>query len=138
MEYIFGDVRFNFLIGLELNKTLNQNAITLPRIDKGQQLSYTPVLQTHLRTGLKYRSYDLAFTYGYTSENSGINEDIDSNHLLNIEIAHSFSSKTNEVYVQLEMQNLLGNNYFIIERRPMPGRIIELTICSKIQLHHED
>lgn len=112
-------------IGLEsfynFVKSTNEIAISLPKIAKGEQLIYTPEHQLTNTLFIERNAISIALNHIYRSKNKGINEDIDAYNLLNINFEYkNLSLLKTKLDFSFDINNFLGTQYYVIERRPMP------------------
>ena len=117
-------------VNYALTKSTNQVEITSPEIAVGEQLLYTPIHMWSLSTELNYKNLALNLSNQYVGKSQGINQDIEAYFITNLFIGLEIAStkKRTETDLFIRCNNLWNNNYRVIERRPMPGRNIELGI----------
>ncbi len=107
-------------------RSTHLQAISGQRISAGDQLIYTP-LHT-LSSGWKINRHQFSFQVDnrYTSPVRGINEDVDGYFLADLQLNHKKKYKLNKVGLigifSFSVNNILDNEYRVVERRPMPGR----------------
>ncbi len=90
---------------------------------KAQQLIYTPIYTNLLILGYEGSSSSARLYGRSTSSYQGINETVEGSILFDASITqHIDLGKRLTLAMTLEVNNLLDNTYYIIERRPMPGR----------------
>ncbi len=106
-------------------KSTNQVALETPRIARGQQLFYTPEHQLSFNTKVHWKTWQWSFQQIYTGATTGINEDVDSYWIANTRVQYQINKHKWRSTVFLNLHNILNTNYYVIERRPMPGRYIE-------------
>ncbi len=130
-----GEITHSFTKGVirfsgnyDYTKSTNQVPLDLPKIEKGEQLLYTPVHQGNL--SVQYATDKLTLDYGTTFNGSaqGINEDVKASIVSNARATYRLS--TTEIFIQVN--NLFNQSYFIIERRPIPGRHFRIGIQQKL------
>jgi len=118
--------------GFDLIKSTSQNSIDRPKIVKGEQIWYTPERSYFLQAqGIK-NGYHLQFNYNYTSETRGLNAMIGSYHILMMRLSKEVLIGQASLKLWIGTDNLLNQDYRIIEFRPMPGRNIEFGINYNI------
>ncbi len=117
-----GILKFSF--NYDYTKSTNQVALDLPRIDEGEQLLYTPVHQGNIN--LQYANDRLSINLETVANGAakGINESIGASVISNSSIRYRFLKAQTDYKLELfgQINNLFNQSYFIIERRPMPGR----------------
>jgi len=117
-----------FSANYDFTKSTNQIPLDIPRIEEGEQLLYTPIHQGNV--GIQYASNTITLGLGTTFNGStkGIKEDVDASIVTNARGAYEFT--TAEIFIQVN--NLFNQSYFIIERRPIPGRYFRMGIQLKL------
>jgi len=99
--------------------------LAVPKISKGDQLIYTPEHQIQGSLQLKTKNQSFKYSHVYFGKSTGINEEIESYHTAQLFVNHRFRFKQ-VINIFLNINNIWNHQYVIIERRPMPGRIIKL------------
>jgi len=126
--------QWEFQLDYQFTKSTNEIGINDPFISKGSQLLYTPIHTW--RNQIKYGigSINATLNHTFASKSEGINEAIDPYILGDLNFAlklnNELDKRKNQFYFRI--RNLYNLNYRIIERRPMPGRNIELGIELEI------
>lgn len=113
-------------------KSTNEIALTIPLIKKGEQLIYTPKHQLTNVLSLTKNKIHFSLNHIYRSESKGVNEDIDGYHLVNLDLGYTYDYVAFDVEIYSSINNVLGAEYYIIERRPMP--LANYSIGIKINL----
>lgn len=118
----WGNLDATIGIGYNYNRSENRTAISLPVINIGDQLVYTPLHKLRLNTSLSWNGYSSTIDATYTDTVRGINEDLHPYTIVSFSISKQLEQGicTGNIYVEID--NLLGTDYRVIERRPMPGR----------------
>ena len=119
-------VNYNFI------RSTNQVPIALPKLDRGQQLIYTPAHQIGSNFSLGYKGVTFGYRHFYTGENQGINESIPDYHLGNLQLNYELKNKKAPINIYLNFQNIWNAQYVVIERRPMPGTNFQLGLNFKL------
>lgn len=115
-------VRFRFDLGYDWIRSTNQVALQAPRIAEGTQLIYTPKHQASGKVTLMYKNTQLSYQHQYTDSTQGVNEVIDAFHTGNLRLQYHMHFNQSRPSVFLSILNIWDQRYFVIERRPMPGR----------------
>lgn len=90
---------------------------------KDQQLIYTPIYSNVFILGYRRSDWSVELFNRFTSGYAGVNDDVDGNLLFDMSIDKKINlGKQITIQGVLEINNLLDRPYYIIERRPMPGR----------------
>ncbi|MCI4668684.1 MAG: TonB-dependent receptor [Bacteroidia bacterium] len=119
---MFGKIQMELNAGYDLTYSTNQVGLYLPRIPEGSQLFYTPRHQGFATLDWNMNSFSLGFRYNHVGQTGGILiSEIPAYHIGNLNGAYEFSSKSIEALAFFEVNNLWNQQYFVIERRPMPG-----------------
>lgn len=116
---------------VSLGRSQNQKEVSLPKINKGDQLLYTP---THsVKSSFQYKFKRLSFEVNHQlySSMKGINQDVDGYHIANLEAAYRFKINKLEFVSVIGAYNAFNENYRIIEFRPMSGRNYKFTLNLK-------
>jgi len=130
LYYTNNDWAFRGAINYSLTKSTNQVKISSPDIAVGEQLLYTPMHMWSISTKLIYKDISINLNNQYVGKTKGINENIEAYLITNLFLGFKIGSekKQTDTDLFLRCNNLWNNNYRVIERRPMPGRNIELGI----------
>lgn len=119
--------------GYNFIKSTNQKALSSPAIDVGEQLVYTPKHKVHIKFSVHIGNSYLSLYHFYTSSVQGFNEEVPSFWIGNLHLSQSLKTKgNNDFSLFCSLNNLWNQNYRIIERRPMPGRNIEIGLNYNI------
>lgn len=110
-----------FSMGYNYVRSSYQTAFTIPVIEVGDQLPYTPKHKFFAHVQPSYRSFELSLDASYTGSSKGINEDVEPFFLLDMFLIKNFKEGSYAGSISLGIQNLTNSTYRIIERRPMPG-----------------
>ncbi len=112
----------------DYTKSTNQIPLDIPKIDKGEQLLYTPVHQGNVLVSYESNSVTLDIGTTFNGATQGINEDVESSIVTNARAAYQLA----RAKIFLHINNLFNQSYFIIERRPIPGRHFRIGIQLKL------
>ena len=112
------------------NYTLStsQKTISLPRLEKGQQLWYTPEHQGQAKLSYNYKKVLISYDHQFVGKTEGFNVDLPAYTIGNILLKYGFKIKKLNTDVHVGIQNITDSSYRVIERRPMPGRNFEIGI----------
>jgi iron complex outermembrane receptor protein len=102
-------------------KSTNQVAISSPKLEKGDQLIYTPRHQGRLTMWLRIAKGALSYTQHFSGKYQGINGNLDRYSVGDLKLTYGkeFSKLRGNFFITL--QNLWNKQYQVIETRPMPG-----------------
>lgn len=137
--YQFNTNNFTWQISntLQLNKSTFQFDERLPKIEKGQQIFYTPIWQNNSQISVQFKKNSIRYVHQVVGKTLGALNPIDAYHLSHIYFIHYFSEKKMIGNWFINLQNITNRSYTVIERRPMPGFYfnagIQLTIQSQKQ-----
>ncbi|NNE27677.1 MAG: TonB-dependent receptor [Saprospiraceae bacterium] len=109
-------------------RSFSEMSINAPSIEKGQQLIYIPEHTATANIQADFSNSSLSFLLSYTGAVRGINEMVEDYLIANIYLDHTLNFHRHKVKAGLAINNLLGSDYRIVERRPMPGRHFNLFI----------
>ncbi len=124
MDYTFYKNNFKLKIGFAYDyiRSTNQIALAFPSIQKGEQLLYTPQHQAHGKIDFEFKKIQFVYRHYYTGQTRGINEAIEDYQTADIDLRYRFSLAKAPCELFFTIRNLWDQDYFVIERRPMPGR----------------
>ncbi len=104
-------------------KSTNQVSLNSPKIDKGQQLIYTPEIKTNNSLRLYWKSMSWSIHYQYISGRDGISAFLDPYALLDLRYKMvDIPFYSGRMQIGLNIDNVLNQYYESIEFFPMPGR----------------
>ncbi len=109
-----------------------------PKIDAGQQLWYTPRQNFGVMVKIKSGNLMAAYDHHFLSSSLGINENIAAYNFGNLDINYVARIFKEKVNFFVNVNNIFGKNYFVVERRPMPGRYLELGFKTSINLNNNN
>ena len=115
------EVQFNLGFNYSHIRSTHQASLTIPRIEKGVQLLYTPIHQASAKIGIQWRQLSMTYRHNYFSNSRGVNEAIPSYKTADITLHYQSKIKQKNNTLFLSINNIYNKNYLIIERRPMPG-----------------
>lgn len=132
-NFDIGNIHASLSCIYNLVKSTNQVELTLPKIVKGEQLIYTPVHQLTNQISFELNDINFSINHIYRSKNKGINEDIEAYHLINFDLGYGLEIREYQVEFFGGLYNALAEDYFVIERRPMPLRNFAIGLKLKIK-----
>ncbi len=103
------------------------------------QIPYTPKYTASYSSSLNYRKTKITINALHTGKRYTLNENIYSNQLsgffdIGIGLSQTFNLKQKHLFkINLNLANLLNNNYEVIKSFPMPGRFLLLKIEYKFK-----
>lgn len=121
VAWIVKNVQLNLSGGYDFVRSTNQVAVEIPRMDKGEQLIYTPVHQAYGVFSAEWKSLYLAYQHTFTGPADGINEAIGAFQMGNVRLQYSGGIKKYKGALFLNIYNIWDADYLVMERRPMPG-----------------
>ncbi len=114
--------------GYDFIQSTNKIAIENPQIEAGSQLFYTPKHRFFANGKVKWKTFVLAYQQQFSGATEGVNEDLPSYFFSNLRLQNNFAQNGINGSIFLNINNLWDTDYFIIERRPMPGRHFQIGI----------
>ncbi len=129
-----GEAKGNFSLSYQLTKSTNQTSLSIPKINAGDQLIYTPLHLATTKINIDWRSIHFYYLQKYTGSTQGVNEAIRDFTVADIGITYQSTLKRHKYRLYFNLKNIWNTNYFIIERRPMPG--INWDIGIKLDLNY--
>ncbi len=116
----WGEMRLS--LSYDYTRSTNERPIALPRIESGSQLFYVPVHQAAAELSLQWRRFQTILFQRYTSEVAGLNEPVPAFCIGSLRMQYYWRKTGWQVGVFAHLENAWNAEYFIVERRPMPGR----------------
>jgi len=113
---------FKLILGYDYIRSTNQIALTLPKIAAGSQLFYTPEHQGFIKANFYWKDVRASYQHQFVGATLGINENLESYQIGNARLQYQLQKGKYDGQLFLNIHNLWDTDYFIIERRPMPGR----------------
>ncbi|HMQ46615.1 MAG TPA: TonB-dependent receptor [Saprospiraceae bacterium] len=112
--------------GYDLIYSTNQVELDNPRMEKGEQLIYTPLHQAFMLLQIASHNWRFRYQHTYTGYVRTQTEPLPGYDLGDARL--SFSHPLNQVEVRffLNINNVWNSSYRVIERHPMPGRYFRL------------
>ena len=115
-------------LGYDYVRSTNQVGLTTPRILEGEQLLYTPIHQAFSRLNLSWKNWEFSYQHLFNGKSSGSNEDLPAYHVAHTQLQYQRDFGKCKSLVFFKIHNLWNSNYFVVERRPMPGIHYQLGI----------
>ena len=78
-------------------------------------------MQAFTKLILSWKKFHATYDHSFTSFARGVNEGIDHYLIGNASLRYSFKNKISHIHIFFRVNNIWDTNYFVIERRPMPG-----------------
>ncbi len=131
----FKYVKSKIILNLDLNydyiSSAFQTALTIPKVEAGDQLLYNPKHNGRAALSLEIDKWKLKYKHSFTGLTRGVNEVLPSFHIGNIEVAYNTKIQKTNLTINMNVFNVLDHRYFIIERRPIAGRNYNIGITIK-------
>ncbi len=121
-KHCFNDISMELVGKYVITQSRNRVEVALPKIEKGEQLLYTPQFKSDNNLTIDWNAFSFRCDHSYVSSSEGILYKLDGYHLFDISLAWKRKWKDFAPTFRLDLNNLLHTNYQIIENRPMPGR----------------
>jgi len=128
ISYEKNDWRMSLKSAYDFIHSTNQIAIENPRIAAGSQLFYTPIHRFFANGKIEWKSFSLLYQQQFSGATKGINQDLSSYFYADLRLQKNFNKNDINGSIFLSINNLWDEDYFIIERRPMPGRYFQTGI----------
>ncbi len=117
----------------EYVKSTNQIAIDLPRLEKGQQLWYTPEYTITGSLAYSWKGFKAEYIQRWIDGTTGINENLDPFTIGDVLLNKSVNLLNFKGNVFLNIFNVWNSQYRVVERRPMPGANFQLGLRTSIE-----
>ena len=119
--YQKGDWKLQWDFGGNYILSTTEFDLVRPKMKKGTQLFYTPKVQATTKFKLGWKNLNVAYDHSFTSYARGVNENVDSYLVANASLNYSFKNKKSRNDIFFRINNIWDTDYFVIERRPIPG-----------------
>jgi iron complex outermembrane receptor protein len=119
------------------SKSTNEKKIFDLDASYKKQLIYTPLHRFVIRTGAIYKGFGMTFKGNFTGKTYTTKDNTDSlppYFLLDVILSKSFNIK--KIYpltIQMNLNNILNNDYQVVPYRPMPGANGLITVKAQIK-----
>ncbi|PSR13494.1 MAG: hypothetical protein C7N36_07800 [Bacteroidetes bacterium] len=127
-QYWHGESQLKVTLRYHFILSTYQTAIQNPAIARGAQLWYTPQHQLTMHFECRRKKWVLGYTQQYVGATEGINDDLPGYHLAHLTAKWFPQWARWDGQFVLQVNNLFNANYRVIERRPMPGRNLQVGI----------
>ncbi len=116
------DLNLSLDIAYDYIRSTNEVSLQNPRIAKGEQLIYVPKHQASSKIGIAWNAFKINYQHQYVGATHGINDPIKAYQIGDLGLSYGMKKKPYSAVFSLNLNNLWDANYFVIDRRPMPGR----------------
>lgn len=137
LGYRRSHLNIDWKLGYDYIRSTNQVALESPRIAQGAQLIYTPLHQTFTHLSIHWNNLSLNYHHRFTGKTQGLNESIDDFQVGNSSLQYHLSNKTLSGKIFIHFNNIWNTEYFVIDRRPMPGTNYRIGIKFSYQNSHK-
>ena len=117
---------------LDLTSSRYQQALSLPRVQPGDQLIYTPTHQASHRLAIQIYSWTASANLRQVGSVTAVNGLLPAYTVLDTRLQYDYQIGDYGGAIVAEVLNTGDSDYFIIERRPLPGRNYRLTITLNL------
>lgn len=114
-------VRFRYVGMFNYISSTYQTNLDLPRIRKGDQLLYTPEIQSNNTLELGLGIWRLNYEHLIVGETQAVNGVLEAYNLANISSTWTFNQEKVQTILFVTVNNVFNQNYIVVERRPSPG-----------------
>ena len=121
INHAIKSVQFSWQVAYDWIRSTNQVALENPKMEKGEQLIYTPRHQASGSLSVQWKKLHFSYLHQYTGKASGISDELDAFQVGNIQLEYSRLSKQIKASLYLRLNNIWDSDFIIVERRPMPG-----------------
>lgn len=102
-------------------RSTNEVPIAQPKMERGDQLIYTPLHQGQIELGVRINRGSFHFIQSFSGSYQGINKRVEGYQLGSLRASYNIRILKTDTAFFGSVQNLWNVNYQIIENRPMPG-----------------
>ena len=109
--------------GYDKTLSTNRGNSDVPGMEVGEQLLYTPEQMAFVSFKAEIRGLSISYRHSYTGDARGVNEPIPEFHTGDVRLQYSAEAKQDKVSASFffDIMNVYDVDYFVIDRRPMPG-----------------
>ncbi len=127
--------QFQLNLGYDLVRSTHQAALSVPVIEKGQQLYYVPENQGFIGSELKWQNF--AFSYRHQFFDAVLTEygSLAGYQIGAVSLNYSTHVLGQATNFSLSIENSWNTDYQVVERRPMPGRSWQIGVSTLIAKH---
>jgi iron complex outermembrane receptor protein len=127
LNYAIRKWRARLQAGIDLTWSTFENALPEFRIEAGDQLFYVPVENVMTGLQLAFGRWRAHYTHHWFGASPGINEDVGAGNVGSASVSYdTHDSDKVPVVIYVQVENIWDVPYRLIERRPMPGRSVQV------------
>lgn len=119
------DFRFWIEGGYDRILSTNEGKSDVPGMEVGQQLLYSPEQLAFASAGVDYGGLSISYRHSYTGQARGVNDLIPEFQTADLRLQYSGKADKDQSKIGASffftIMNLFNADYFVIDRRPMPG-----------------
>lgn len=123
--------QMKFEAGGDYTRSVNEISLTLPRIESGQQLYYTPEWRLFASLTASHGPWVATYEHQYTGMVNAFAGTLPGFTIGHVNVRHNFTAKFCTGSLWLRIDNIWNRSYVIVERRPMPGRNFRIGMTIK-------
>lgn len=131
-------LRFAVDGGYDKILSTNEGNSDVPGMGLGDQLLYTPAQQAFAGISASWKGISITYRHTLTGQARGVNESIPEFHTADVRFLYEGQAKQSDSALNasffFDIMNLYNVDYFVIDRRPMPG--INFQAGIRISYHH--
>lgn len=131
INYATNNIRVSLDLGYDYISSAFQSALTIPKVEAGDQLLYNPKHNARTSLSLEIDNWEVKYKHAYTGMARGVNENLAAFQIGSILTSYSSKLGNTEYAININIYNLYNTDYFIIERRPIAGRNYNIGITIK-------
>lgn len=115
-------LKIQYDAGYDFVRSTNQVAVEKPKMEIGTQLIYIPENQAFANLGIQYQQFGITYHHHLTGKVSTDLGELPAWQSANLTLEFEPSIAKLQSRFFLKIENVWDARYFIVERRPMPGR----------------
>lgn len=115
------NIRFRYVGRLNYTSSTYRTSLDLPKITKGDQLLYTPEIQSNNSLSVGLGIWTLNYEHLIVGETQAVNEVLEAYNLANLSSTWTFNQAKVQTNLFVTINNIFNQNYIVVERRPSPG-----------------
>ncbi len=131
INYTTKNISVNLDLAYDYISSAFQSALTIPKVEAGDQLLYNPKHNARASLSLEIDKWKVKYKHVFTGMTRGVNEDLPSFQLGNLMASYNSNLGNTDYSININIYNIYNTEYFIIERRPVAGRNYNIGITIK-------
>jgi len=120
-QYFGKKGQFNYGLSANYTSSTYRVNLDLPKIEKGDQLFYTPKYQINNSIEYTLGQMSVRYQHLFFGKTKGANDELPAYHIGNLQLGYNFIQNQTSGMLFIVINNLYNHSYIVVERRPMAG-----------------